>query len=153
MVMASPLTCDSAVLSCFHGCLAFLHKHFPPRSPLSHPLGPSLHSQHQPSPWNFSTIPKLQLPAAAPARGPVFLYRVSLLYGCNKDCLILIPFKLPQISCCTVSLRCFSSDSDSCPNVGIGPLLQFLHLLRAGPVLVTLLFPLPPPPKFLPLTE
>ena len=33
-----------------------------------------------------------------------------------------------------------SSDSDNCPNVGIGPLLQFPHLLRAGPVLLTLLF-------------
>ena len=33
-----------------------------------------------------------------------------------------------------------SSDSDNCPNVGIGPLLQFPHLLRAGPALLTLLF-------------
>ena len=62
------------------------------------------------------------------------------MYGCGKDCLILIPFRLPQISCFTLSLKYFSSDSDSCPNVGIGPLLQFPHLLRAGPVLLTLLF-------------
>ena len=34
--------------------------------------------------------------------------------GCGKDCLILIPFRLPQISCFTLSLKCFSSDSDSC---------------------------------------
>ena len=46
-------------------------------------------------------------------------------YGCNKDCLILIPFRLSQISCFTVSLKCFSSDSDNCPDVGTRPLLQF----------------------------
>ena len=62
------------------------------------------------------------------------------MYGCSKDCLILIPFRLPQISCFTLSLKCFSSDSDNCPDVGIGPLLQCSHSLRAGPVLLTLLF-------------
>ena len=61
-------------------------------------------------------------------------------YGCGKDCLILIPFRLPQISCFTLSLKSFSSESDNCPDVGIGPLLQFSHQLRAGPVLLTLLF-------------
>ena len=67
------------------------------------------------------------------------------LYGCGKDCLILIPFRLPQISCFTLSLKCFSSDSDSCPDVGMGPLLQFPYLLRAGPILLMLLsFPLVP---------
>ena len=62
------------------------------------------------------------------------------IYGCSKDCLILIPFRLPQISCFTLSLKCFSSDLDNCPDVGIRPLLQFPHWLRAGPVLLTLLF-------------
>ena len=70
------------------------------------------------------------LPAAAPSRRQAV----------GKDCLILIPFRLPQISCFTLSLKCFSSDSDSCPAVGIRPLLQFPHLQRAGPVLLTLLF-------------
>ena len=65
------------------------------------------------------------------------------MYG--KDCLILIPFRLPEISCFTLSLKCFFSDSDNFPNVGIGPLFQFPHLLRAGPVLLTLLLP---PPSF-----
>ena len=69
------------------------------------------------------------------------------MYGCSKDCLILIPFRLPQISCFLLSLKCFSSDSDSCPAVGIRPLFQFPHLLRACPVLLTLLFfPLVPHP-------
>ena len=62
------------------------------------------------------------------------------MHGCSKDCLILIPFRLPQISCSTLSLNCFSSDSDNCPDVGIGPLLQFSHLLRAGPILLKFLF-------------
>ena len=61
------------------------------------------------------------------------------MYGCGKDCLILIPFRLPQISCFTLSLKCFSSDSDDCPDVGTAPLLQFQHPLRAGLVLATLL--------------
>ena len=60
----------------------------------------------------------------------------------SKDCLILIPFRLPQISCFIFSLKCFSSDSDNCPDVGIGPLLQFPYPLRAGPILLILLFPL-----------
>ena len=57
-------------------------------------------------------------------------------YGCGKDCLILIPFRLPQISCFTLHLKCFSSDSGNCPDAGTGPLLQFPHPLRAGPVLL-----------------
>ena len=62
------------------------------------------------------------------------------MYGCSKDCLTLLPFRLPQISCFPLRLKCFSSDSDSCPDMGIRPLLQFPHPPRAGPVLLTLLF-------------
>ena len=62
------------------------------------------------------------------------------MYGCGKDCLILIPFRVAQISCFTLSLKYFSSASDNCPDVGIGPLLQFPNSSRAGPVPLTLLF-------------
>ena len=62
------------------------------------------------------------------------------MYGCSKNCLILIPSRLPQISCFTLSLKCFSSDSDNCPDVGIKLLLQFPYLPRAGPVLLIFLF-------------
>ena len=62
------------------------------------------------------------------------------MYSCGKDSLILIPFRLPQISCFTLSLKRFSSDLDSCPDVVIRALLQFPHPLRAGPVLLMLLF-------------
>ena len=50
-MMAPPTTHDSAVLSCLHGCLVFLHKHFPLQSPVSCPLGLSPHSLQQTSPW------------------------------------------------------------------------------------------------------
>ena len=46
---------------------------------------------------------------------------VQGLYGCSKDCLILIPFRLSQISCFTLRLKCFSSDSDNCHHVGTDP--------------------------------
>ena len=78
MVMAPPPTCDSAVSPGFHGCPAFFHRHFPPQSPPSHPLDPSLHSPQQPSPWDCSTIPKLQFPATAPSRGSASLSGVCM---------------------------------------------------------------------------
>ena len=56
-------------------------------------------------------------------------------------CLNLIPFRLPQISCFTLTLICFSSDSDNCPDMGIGFQLQFQQPLRAGPDLLTFMFP------------
>ena len=78
---------------------------------------------------NFSSQP-LRLPGElCPCPGYVWL-RLGFL--------ILLPFKLPQISCFTLSLKCFSSYSDSCPDMGIRPLLQFLS--TTGPGLLTLLF-------------
>ena len=44
MVMASPLTCDSAVSPCFHGCPAFFYGHFPSVSSLTSPRSVSLQS-------------------------------------------------------------------------------------------------------------
>ena len=35
------------------------------------------------------------------------------MYGCGKDCLILIPFRLQQISFFPCRFNCFSSDSDA----------------------------------------
>ena len=43
------------------------------------PLNPSFHHQQQPSPWDCSTIPKLQLPAAAPSRGSTSLFKVCMV--------------------------------------------------------------------------
>ena len=42
-------------------------------------------------------------------------------YDCAKDRLILLPFRLPQISCFTLSLKCFSSYPDNFPDVGSDP--------------------------------
>ena len=50
IVMAPPTTRDSAVSSCFHGFLAFLHRHFPPQSSPSPPLTRSLQVNSSPCP-------------------------------------------------------------------------------------------------------
>ena len=99
MVMAPPAMRDSAVSPRFHGCPAFLHRHFPPQSPPSYPLDLSLHSQQQTLSWDCSTIPKLQLPACRIFQETCV--PVWDMYGYSKDCLTLIPFRLPQISCFT----------------------------------------------------
>ena len=147
MVKAQSPMCDSAVSPCFHGCLAFLHRHFPPQSPPSHPLDSSLCSQQQPSPWDCATIPKLQLPASVPSRGPESLSGVcmavtrtvwfSFHLGCHRPAVSLSALNVSPLT------------QTVAPMWGIGPLLQFPHLPRAGPVLLTLQFP----PQLLPPTE
>ena len=116
--MAPPTTCESAVSPYFHGCLAFLHRHFPPQSPPSHPLDLCLCSQQQLSPGDGSTFPKLQLQLLR-LPGDLRPCLGVCMYSCGKDSLILIPFRLPQISCFTLSFKCFYSDSDNHPHVGI----------------------------------
>ena len=100
-----------------------------------HDLLPHIPSVH------LSTVNSSPLPSIAPqslnsSSQPL----CHLGYVWLQQGLILIPFRLPQISCFTHSLKCFSSNSDNYPVVGIRPLLQFPHLPRTGPVLVTLLF-------------
>ena len=104
-------------------------------SPWATPSG-----QQQTSPWDFSTI-QLRAPSRCFFLGDLCMAAARIV------CVILIPFGLSQISCFTLSLKCFSSSN--CPDMGIRPLLQFPHLLRAVPVLLTLLFP----PYFLHPTE
>ena len=129
MVMAPPAACDSAILPCFHSCLAFFHQHFPPWSPPSHPFSPSPHSQQQPSPWDCSTIPKLQLPATAPYRGLAFLSGVcmaavrtvwfSFHLGCHRSAVSLSALNVSPltqtISPMWGSDPCFSSPIRSSP--------------------------------------
>ena len=71
-------TRDSAVSPCFHGCLAFLHRHFPPQSTPSHHLNLSLCSPKKPSPWDCCTVLEFQLPAAVPSRRPASLSGVCM---------------------------------------------------------------------------
>ena len=73
----------------------------------SSPAPQSLNSSSQPLCFLGTCIP-------VPVQGT--------MYGCSKDCLILIAFKLPHVSC--FCLKCFSSNSDNCPDVRIRPLLQ-----------------------------
>ena len=108
MVMAQPAMHDSAVSSCFHGCLAFLHRHFPPQSPLSHPLDPTLCSQQQSLHWDCSTILRLQLPATAPSKRPTFLPGIcmavarivwfSLHLGCHRSAVSLSALNVSSLT-------------------------------------------------------
>ena len=104
-----------------------------PHIPLIHlsAVSSSPHPGIAPQFLNSNSLPLHLQVARVPVRG---------MYGCGKDCLLLIPFRLPQISCSTLSLKYFFSDSGSCPAVGIRPLLQFPHQPRVCPVLLTLLF-------------
>ena len=106
-----------------------LHRHFLPQSPPPHLLDQSLHSQQQPSPWDWATIPKLWLPATAPIWGTygcARTVRFSFHLGCHRSG---VSFSVLSVSPLT-----------QIPYVGNGLLLQFPHPLRAGPVLLTLLF-------------
>ena len=87
--------------------------------------------------WLFHN-PWIPAPSYCIFQGPSSLTRLcmavartawfSFHLGCHK------------ISYFTISLKCVFSDSDSCSDVEIQPLLQFSHPPRTGPVLLTLLF-------------
>ena len=109
MVMTPPPTRDSAVSPCFHGCLAFLHRLFPPQSPPSRSLGLSLCSQQQHLLWGCSTIPMVQLPTAAPSRGPASLSGVHMAAA--------------RAVCFSFHLRCHRSAA-SLSALNVSPLTQ-----------------------------
>ena len=144
--MAPPSPCDSTVC-----CLASMAAWFSSTGISHHDLLPHIPSLCV-SAVNSSPHPGIAPQFLKSSSQPLCLLghlHPCLKCGCSKDCLILIIFRVPQISCFTLSLKCFSSDSENCPNVVIRPLLQFPHLLRAGPVLLTLLFfPLVPSSYF-----
>ena len=85
------------------------------------------------APWSLNS-------SSQPLHLPGNLRPCLHMYGWGKVCLILISFRLLQISCFILSLKCFSSDSNNFPDVGIGPLPQLPHPPRTGSVLTTLLF-------------
>ena len=100
-VMAASPACDSAVSPYLHDYLTFLQRQSPLQSPPSRPQGPSPCSQQQTSPWDCSPIPTFQLPATMHSRG------LALLSGIHMDvsriiCVVLTPFRLSQINCCTL---------------------------------------------------
>ena len=130
-------TRDSAVLPA--SMAAWLYS---PALP-THPFSLSLRSQQQPSPWGCSTVPKLQLPAAAPSRGPVFLSGVcvaaartvwfSFRLGSHRSAVSPSAFNVSPLT------------QTIAPMWGLDPCFSSLQP-RAGPFLLTLLFPPPPPP-------
>ena len=120
----------------------FLPQAFPMVISLMSPLAVSLPSKA----WDCTPIPMLQLPAIVLSRGLASLSGVRMA-TVRIVCVILIPFRLSQISCFTLSLKCFSSVPNNCLYVEIRALLQFPHPPRQGPILLTLLFfPLLPHP-------
>ena len=130
MAMVPPPMHDSVVSLCFHGCPAFLHMHF------HHNLLPYIPSIHlstvnsSPCPGIAPQIPKLQLPTAAPSRGSTSLSGVcmaaartvwfSFHLGCHKSAVSLSALNVSPLT------------QTNCPNVGIGPLLQFPQLPAKG---------------------
>jgi len=92
-VISPPPVCDSAVSPCLHGCLTFLQRYFLPWSPPSHPLRPSLRSQQEISPWNYSPILMQQLSAALHSRELATLSRVLKALA-SIVCVVLTPFRL-----------------------------------------------------------
>ena len=77
---------------------------------------------------------------------PQPLHLLGDLHSLSRVCMdvaktVWFSYRLPQVSFFTFSLKYFSSDSDNCPSVEIRHLLQFPHPPKAGPVLLTLLFP------------
>ena len=137
---------DSAVITLLPWLPGFPPQAFPTTiSSLTSPLSVSLQST---TALDLGLFQYLLTPAPSCCTFQGTCVPVWDMYGCGKDCLILIPFRLPQISCFMLSFKCFSSDSDSCPSVVIGPLLQFPHPPRAGPVPPTLLFSLLVPSSY-----
>jgi len=138
MVVAPPPTHDSAVSSCFHGCLAFLHRHSPQQSPPSQPLHLSLLIQQQPSHWDCFTILKFQLPATAPSRGPAFLSEICMAEARTVWFSFHLGYQRSAVSLSALNVSFLTQTIASMWRSD--PLLQFRHPQRAGPVLITLLF-------------
>ena len=136
--MAAPAMHDSAVLPCFQAAwlssTGISHHNLLPHIPSVY-----LCSQQQPSPWDCSTIPTLQFPAATASRGPASLPGVHM--AAARSVWFSFRFRLPQISCFTLSLKCFSSDPENCPDAEIGPCFSSPTCeVVWGPVLLTLSF-------------
>ena len=97
-MMVPPPVCDSAVVPCLHGHLAFLQRHFPPRisslpsSQVVSPQLPAILAQ------NCSPILMLQLPATKHSGGLVSLFRVNRAMA-QFVRVAHTPFRLSQISC------------------------------------------------------
>ena len=133
--------CDSAVVPCLHGFQAFLQKHSLRPYLLSCLLRPSLWSQKQSSPWDWSPVPTLQLPVTTRSVGFAFLSGVCRATS-QIVCVGLTLFRLwaYQLLHSPAVLNASPRSQLIAPHVGISPLLQLPHLLGARLTLLTLLF-------------
>ena len=133
-VLAPPPVCDSVESPCLRVCLAFLHKHFPLLLPPSGPLGPSLQSTAELA-WDcspVSTQPLCVLEDLCPFLGYIgLLHRLFVWFLLHSD-LHRSAASSPNSLKCLPFVPNYSSDA------GISPLLQFLHPMGSGPVLLTL---------------
>ena len=86
---------------------------------------PSICFSHSTATHTLGLLHNPEIPAPSYCAFQGTCIPVRGMYGCGKDYLILLPFRLPQIICFTLSFKCFSSESDKCPDVEIGSLLQF----------------------------
>ena len=116
----------------------FLHWHFPPGSPPSHPLNLSVHSQQQRLPWDCSTIPKLQLPAVAPSRRLAFLSGKCMAAARTVWFSFHLSFHRSAVSLSALNVSPLTQTI--APMWGSDPCFSFPQPPREGPVLLTLLF-------------
>ena len=144
MVMAPPAVHDLAVSPRFHGCL------LSSTGISSHNLVSHIPSIRLPA-GNSSSRPGIAPQSLTPAPSCYAFQGNSIpvrgMYGCSKDYLILIPFRLPQISCFTPSLL-FLLWLRQLPWCGDQSPASVPALPRAGPVLLTLLFSLLVPSSY-----
>ena len=132
IVMAPPTVHDSVVSSHLHGCLDFLQGHFLLQSPPSCSLRLSPQNQQQSLPWDCFPIPVLQLTPMANTEGPSSLSRVG-----KTLCVSLHSDHHRSAAVLSNSLWCLPSIPNLYYDVGISPLLQFLHPLGGGQVAFT----------------
>ena len=103
-------------LIAFPQWLVFLHRLFPPQSP-------PLPSGCLPT-VNRNPHPGIALQSLRSSSQPLCLLgdlSGVCMAAARIVCAILIPFRLSQISCFTLSIKCFSSDPKSCPVWGSDP--------------------------------
>ena len=105
--------CDSAVSPCLQVSWLSFISIFHCNSP-SGSLTPSPFSQQQTLPWDCFPISMFQLQATALSRGLESLSGVCMAVA-RIVCVILIPFRLSQISCFTLQQpQCFTSVTNIC---------------------------------------
>ena len=134
---------DSAVSPCLQSCPAFLQGHSSISS-LTSPQDVS-HSQQQSLSWDCSPVPTQPLcilEDLCPCLGYIGLqYRLFVWFSLHSDL-------HRSAASSSNSLKCLPFVSNYSSDAGVSPLLQFLHPMGSGPVLLTLFLFFPFLPSF-----